>query len=83
MRSTEEGGIGIMDFEMKIKAIKASWIPKLLVNRNSLGSLLNACLEKHNLDIHYLLNSTVTNTKHYSLKYLPLLQRNFLGFQRM
>ena len=71
IRSTEEGGIGIMDFEMKIKAIKASWIPKLLVNKNSLGSLLNACLEKHYLDIPYLLSSTATNTKHYSLKYLP------------
>ena len=60
-----------MDFEMKIKAIKASWIPKLLVNKNSLGSLLNACLKKHYLDIPYLLSSTATNTKHYSLKYLP------------
>jgi hypothetical protein len=72
IRSIEEGGIGMIDFEMKIKANKASWIPKLLVNRNSLGSFLNACLEKHNLDISYILNSTLTNTKRYCLKYLPI-----------
>jgi hypothetical protein len=62
----------IQEIKINIDSCKKKtnpWIPKLFVNRNSLGCLRNACLEKHNLDIPYLLKSTTTNTKHYSLKY--------------
>lgn len=46
IRNINEGGIGITDFESKLKAIKASWVSKIIQNRSSLSSLLSACVVK-------------------------------------
>lgn len=39
IRTILEEGIGITDFEIKIKAIKATWVPKLVQSDNVLNKL--------------------------------------------
>lgn len=44
IRHISDGGIGITDFETKVKALKASWVSKLIQSKNDLNQLLNACI---------------------------------------
>lgn len=68
----KEGGIGIIDPEIKIKATKAAWISKLTQNKSNLSKFLNACLANHKMKIECILESNVTNTSDFnSLKGLP------------
>lgn len=71
IRHISDGGIGITDFETKVKALKASWVSKLIHSNNDLNQLLNACIERYNLDISYLLNTNITNALDLNIKYLP------------
>lgn len=71
IRHISDGGIGITDFETKVKALKASWVSKLIHFNNDLNQLLNACIERYNLDISYLLNTNITNALDLNIKYLP------------
>lgn len=72
IREIKEGGIGIIDPEIKIKATKAAWISKLTQNKSNLSKFLNACLANHKMKIEYILESNVTNTSDFnSLKGLP------------
>ena len=71
IRHISDGGIGITDFETKVKALKASWVSKLIHSNNDLNQLLNACIERYNLDISYLLNTNITNAQDLNIKYLP------------
>lgn len=66
-----EGGIAITDFELKIKAIKAAWVSKLVQSDNVLNKLINSCIRRYNLDIAYLLNTNVTKTGDLNIKHLP------------
>lgn len=54
IRSINEGGIGITDFESKIKAIKAAWVTHITKDKSSLLSLVNAVLYKNNIDFAFL-----------------------------
>lgn len=78
IRNINEGGIGITDFESKLKAIKASWVSKIIQNRSSLSSLLNACVVKHNIDIPFLLNSSITRYEEFKLNSLPVFYKEVL-----
>lgn len=78
IRNINEGGIGITDFESKLKAIKASWVLKIIQNRSSLSSLLNACVVKHNIDIPFLLNSSITRYEEFKLNSLPVFYKEVL-----
>lgn len=71
IRSINEGGIGITDFESKVKAIKASWVTKITKDKSSLLSLVMAVLYKNNIDFAFLTNSSVTNYNDLILNSLP------------
>ena len=71
IRKIKDGGIGITDFETKVKALKASWVAKLVQKDSGLHWLLNACVGKVSLDIPYLLNTNITKTQEFNTKCLP------------
>lgn len=70
-RHISDGGIGITDFETKVKALKASWVSQLIQSNNDLNQLLNACIERYNVNISYLLNTNITSAQDLNIKYLP------------
>ena len=50
----EQGGIGIVDIESKLKAIKASWVEKLLNCKCKLKSFINILCERVGVDFIYM-----------------------------
>lgn len=72
IRHISDGGIGITDFETNVKGLKASWVSKLIHSNNDLNQLRNACKERYNLDISYLLNTNNINAQDLNIKYLPI-----------
>ena len=71
-----EGGIGIVDIVTKLKAVKASWINRLLntkcINRIFLDSFLNS----NYMSIEYILKTTETDLKYLEIAHiLPTFYR--------
>ena len=72
IRNVTDGGIGIIDTDTKIKAIKAAWVPKLLQKNNILGRTVNGILISHGIDISYIAKTNITNTADFNdLNSLP------------
>ena len=74
--NTQQGGIGIVDIESKAKAIKCSWISKLVSdNQNNIKTFLeNFNIKKH--DILYMLHTNKLATKgHAKLERLPIFYK--------
>lgn len=53
--SVLNGGLAIVDIECKIKALKASWVPRLLKNKNILYKILDSYCKQINIDVNYVL----------------------------
>ena len=64
---TIEGGIGIIDIETKLKALKASWVNRL-VDKNSINRIFVNCLLKdNNLSIEYVLKASETDMNDFKM----------------
>lgn len=63
IRKIKDGGIGIIDPEIKIKATTAAWISisKLKQNKSNLSKFWNPSLANNEIKIDYILESNVTN----------------------
>ena len=78
----EQGGIGVVDIESKLKAIKASWIGKLLNCKCKLKYFLNILCDKVGVDFIYITHTNEIKLSHYSIVHnLPLFyQQIFVSF---
>ena len=71
-----DGGIGIVDTEIKLKSLKASWIPKILKNEGILHCFLNIICVEHNIDINYILKTNVRKQSDFNIvKTLPVFYK--------
>lgn len=71
----KDGGIGIVDIESKIKAIKSSWISYILNGENNLFYFLENFRLKND-DIFYILHTNKIDIQnHFILKKLPIFYR--------
>ena len=52
-----KGGINIVDIQYKFKALKASWIPKILSLNHKLKDFFESFSRRNNFDVTYLLNT--------------------------
>ena len=80
--SIEQGGIGIIDIESKLKAIKASWIGKLIDCKCRLKYFLISLCGKIGVDFVYLTYTNETKLTNYTIvQNLPLFyQQIFVSF---
>ena len=78
----EQGGIGIIDIESKLKAIKASWIGKLIDCKCRLKYFLDLLCGKVGVDFVYLTYTNETKLTNYTIVHnLPLFyQQIFVSF---
>ena len=53
-----KGGIGLVDIETKMKALKATWVPRLLKRKGNCFKLVNELLKKNNIDIDYIIKTS-------------------------
>jgi hypothetical protein len=61
----EEGGIGIVDIDCKLKALKAAWVTRIFNNKqSSLKSFFNSCILKKFIAPEYLIK-TNKYSNHY------------------
>ena len=65
--NVEDGGIGLLDVKLKLKAIKASWTKRLVDQSCILNRIINGYLEKINIDINYLLTLTERKIKDFTI----------------
>lgn len=62
----EKGGIGVMDIELQLKAVKAYLVNRLLeISLNN--EVINAYLERVNLNFHLVLLTTEVNLKDFTV----------------
>lgn len=68
------GGLGIIDVESKLKALKAAWLPRIIKSKGVLYNILNGFCKKYNIDVMYVLqfSSNVDNLK-FPLFYKEIL----------
>ena len=79
---TSQGGIGITDIESKFKAIKASWVKKLLTSKTKLTTFIESLCLKYGVDISYVTQTYEIKLCDYDiLKKLPTFyQQVFISF---
>ena len=65
--NVEDGGIGLVDVELKLKDIKASWTKRLVDQSCILNRIINGYLEKINIDVNYLLTLTERKIKDFTI----------------
>ena len=64
---TVEGGIGIIDIETKLKALKSSWMNRL-IDKNSINRIfVNCLLNDDNLSIEYALKASETDMNEFKM----------------
>ena len=74
-----DGGVGIVDFELKLKAIKASWICRISSETSVLYDVVNSYSNRYGVNIEYLLKLSETNVKTFeSLSSIPIFYREIL-----
>ena len=62
-----EGGIDIVDIETKLKALKASWVNRL-IDKNCINRIfVNELLKNNNLSIDFVLKATETDLKEFKM----------------
>lgn len=54
----EDGGIGVIDIELKLKSLKASWVKRLPDKSCILNEVINAFLRDVNLNLNYILSTS-------------------------
>ena len=72
INTIENGGIGIVDVESKLKALKASWVTRIINKNSNIHGFVNSFLLQFNVDIDYLLSTSETKLSDFELvKGLP------------
>lgn len=72
----KEGGLGITDVDSKIKALKASWVPRLKETKHCIKSYVNSYCSPINIDMDYLINTTENKIENYEIiKTMPLFYK--------
>lgn len=59
VRSINEGGLGLIDVECKLKSVKAGWIKRLYNKKSSLRKYIEDILKINGIDFEYLLRSNI------------------------
>ena len=78
IRTINEEGIGITDFEAKMKASKAAWVARILRDKGNLGSLMQAWLNSYNMNYLYLIQTNITKPSDFNIKQLPLFHKEVI-----
>ena len=78
IRTINEEGIGITDFEAKMKASKAAWVARIFRDKGNLGSLMQAWLNSYDIDYLYLIQSNITKPSDFNIKQLPLFHKEVI-----
>ena len=63
----EEGGIGLVDIETKLKALKAAWVSRILNNNGLLCRYIQHVYTRNSVDINFLLKKTERNIKNFRM----------------
>lgn len=63
----EDGGIGVVDIESKLKALKAAWCRILIDKTCIINKLVDSYLRVLNVDINYVLNVSETNSSNVKI----------------
>ena len=67
------GGLNMIDIQSKLYALKATWIPKFLNNRNRIAKIVNMYLTSINLNMSLILRTTFRKTDSFDIiKKLPM-----------
>ena len=77
----EYGGIGIVDVETKLKALKASWVSRIINTDSNIHKIVNSFLHVFDVDIDYILQTSETKLKDFDLvKNLPSFYQEVFTF---
>ena len=70
--------------ESKFKAIKASWVKKLLTSKTKLKHFIESLCSKYGVDISYVTQTNETKLCDYDIvKHLPMFyQQMFISFNK-
>lgn len=60
-------GLSLVDIELKLKAIKASWVKRLIDESNVNNNIVNSYLNVMKIDLNYLLTLSETKTENFTL----------------
>lgn len=63
----ENSGIGVMDVELKLKTLKASWVKRLTDKSNVISNIVNGYLNVMKIDFNYLLTLFEIKTENVTL----------------
>jgi hypothetical protein len=81
IRTINEGGIGITDFEAKMKASKAAWVARILRDKGNLGSIMQAWLNSYDMNylyLIYLIQTNIMKPSDFDIKQLPLFHKEVI-----
>lgn len=63
--SALNGGLAVADIECEIKALKASWVSRLLKNKNILYKILDSYCKQININVNYALQFSGKKDRKY------------------
>ena len=74
-----DGGVGLVDIELKFKALKAAW-SKILVNKDCvLNHIIDSYLSRFQIDINYILSLSETKSSNFTIiEHLPVFYQEIL-----
>lgn len=68
----DDRGIGLIDIELKLKALNAEWLPRLLETKHVINDFVNGFFKELNIDIRYISITSETSIKNsILLKKIP------------
>ena len=62
-----DGGVGIIDMESKIQALKAMWIPRLLTTKHIVKEYLDSFCKRKKINIQYVIKTTEPTAENYGI----------------
>lgn len=74
----DDRGIGLIDIELKLKALNAEWLPRLLETKHVINDFVNSFFKELNIDIRFISITSETSIKNSILfKKCPTSTRKF------
>lgn len=74
-------GLGLVDIELKLKAIKASWVKRWTEKYNVINNIVNSYWNVMKIDLNYLLTLSETKTENFTLiSKLPIFYREIYNY---
>lgn len=59
----DDRGIGLIDIELKLKALNAEWLPRLLETKHVINDFVNSFFKELNIDFCCILITSETSVK--------------------